>query len=179
MDTSFDTAGTSQQSTSGEYLTPRWVLDPLGPFDLDPCASIVRPWPTAKEHYTITDDGLLKPWVGRVWCNPPYGRASGSTFEGFLKKMSAHENGILLVFARTETKIFQHYVFGWASALLFLAGRVPFCDTTGQVVKDKHGKDGSPGSPSVLVAYDLFAESRNADCLRDCGLKGAFISLRP
>lgn len=35
-----------------EWLTPRNIVDALGPFDLDPCAPIVRPWPTAVQHYT-------------------------------------------------------------------------------------------------------------------------------
>lgn len=29
-----------------EWLTPPWLLSRLGSFDLDPCASVNRPWPT-------------------------------------------------------------------------------------------------------------------------------------
>ena len=59
-----------------EWLTPPEIIKALGgpkSFDLDPCAPIKRPWDMAKEHYTIADNGLLKPWHGRVWFNPPYG----------------------------------------------------------------------------------------------------------
>jgi len=56
-----------------EWLTPPEILRALGSFDLDPCSPINRPWPTARVHYTITDDGLSRPWMGRVWFNPPYG----------------------------------------------------------------------------------------------------------
>jgi hypothetical protein len=35
-----------------EYLTPPWILDALGEFDLDPCAPVKRPWDMAKKHYT-------------------------------------------------------------------------------------------------------------------------------
>lgn len=72
-------------TTSGrtEYLTPKYILDAIGPFDLDPCASIVRPWPTATKHYTRFDDGLMQPWDGLVWLNPPFGRsANGCDCEG-------------------------------------------------------------------------------------------------
>ena len=62
--------------TSDEWLTPKWILDRLGSFDLDPCASVERPWPTAARHYTVKEDGLLQRWEGVVWCNPPYGRAA-------------------------------------------------------------------------------------------------------
>ena len=36
-----------------EHLTPPWLIQSVGPFDLDPCAPIKRPWPTAKHHYTV------------------------------------------------------------------------------------------------------------------------------
>lgn len=32
-----------------EWLTPPEILLALGPFDLDPCAPIVRPWETADQ----------------------------------------------------------------------------------------------------------------------------------
>ena len=49
------------------WLTPPGIIKSLGEFDLDPCASLNRPWDTAKKHYTVEDDGLTKPWAGRVW----------------------------------------------------------------------------------------------------------------
>jgi hypothetical protein len=49
------------------WLTPPYIIESLGGFDLDPCSPIDRPWPTAKSHYTIIDDGLTKDWSGRVW----------------------------------------------------------------------------------------------------------------
>ncbi len=56
-----------------EWLTPPEIITSLGSFDLDPCSPIARPWPTAKTHFTIQDDGLSQKWDGRVWMNPPYG----------------------------------------------------------------------------------------------------------
>ena len=64
----------SAKMKNDEWLTPPEILRALGPFDLDPCAPIARPWETAATHYTAEDDGLSKPWAGRVWCNPPFGR---------------------------------------------------------------------------------------------------------
>jgi hypothetical protein len=71
------------------WLTPPHIIQSLGNFDLDPCASIDRPWDTAAHHYTVEDDGLIQPWFGRVWCNPPYGPKMG----GFLSKLATHERG--------------------------------------------------------------------------------------
>ncbi len=56
------------------WLTPKAIIDKLGPFDMDPCAAPVpRPWDTAKEMISLPEDGLLTPWKGFVWLNPPYG----------------------------------------------------------------------------------------------------------
>ena len=56
------------------WLTPPYIIEALGEFDLDPCSPINRPWDTAKKHYNVFDDGLAHQWEGRVWCNPPYGK---------------------------------------------------------------------------------------------------------
>ena len=56
------------------WLTPPAIIEPLGPFDLDPCAApSPRPWPTAARHIELPEDGLTAEWHGRVWCNPPFG----------------------------------------------------------------------------------------------------------
>ena len=68
--------GSHQSAKMGkdEWLTPPELIRALGEFDLDPCAPINRPWPTAGGHFTREDDGLTKEWFGRVWLNPPYCR---------------------------------------------------------------------------------------------------------
>ena len=91
----------NQSDGKDEWLTPPEIIKALGEFDLDPCAPVKRPWPTAEKHYTIQDNGLLKPWQGRVWCNPPYNDAAK-----WLARCAEHGNAIALVFARTETKMF-------------------------------------------------------------------------
>lgn len=157
--------GGHQSAVAGkdEWLTPPEVLKALGHFDLDPCSPISRPWPTAAEHFTVLDDGLSLPWTGRVWCNPPYGSATGQ----WLERLAAHGDGIALVFARTETAAWVQSVWARADAILFLFGRLHF-----------HHVDGTraaanSGAPSALVAYGL----RNADWLKRCGLPGAFVPL--
>ena len=103
-----------------EWLTPPDILDKLGDFDLDPCAPVVRPWPTANFHFT--ERGLEKDWFGRVWCNPPFGREAVK----WLAKMRDHGNGIALIPARTETAMFYDTVWGHADAVLFIKGRPHF-----------------------------------------------------
>lgn len=77
------------EGKSNEWLTPPEIIEALGPFDLDPCAPIERPWPTANRHYTVEDDGLRQPWDGFVWVNPPYGPHTWK----WLHKLAEHGRG--------------------------------------------------------------------------------------
>jgi phage N-6-adenine-methyltransferase len=134
-----------------EWLTPKWITDVLGPFDLDPCSPINRPWDTARKYYTIEDDGLLQPWQGFVWCNPPYGNKTGV----WMRKLAQHKDGgIALVFCRPGTAWFQDEVFCQATAILFLRGRINFYDIRG--VEAKH----NAGADSVLIAFGTEAVRR-------------------
>jgi hypothetical protein len=151
-----------------EWLTPPEIIDALGgprSFDLDPCAAVNQPWPTARAHYTVIDDGLNKPWRGRIWFNPPYG---GPSIVGpWMRRMAAHGIGTGLTFARTETDLFFTTIWKTATALLFLRGRLYF-----------HHLDGTrasanAGAPSVLIAYG----ERDAEMLEHCGLDGQYVAL--
>lgn len=127
-----------------EWLTPKWVLDPLGAFDLDPCASVVRPWDTAAKHYTIDDDGLSQEWSGRVWLNPPFHRYLRPKF---MQRMAEHNNGIMLIPAACETRPFREFVWGKASGILMLDRRPHFMNTAGVEAK------ANSGCTICLVAY--------------------------
>lgn len=133
----------SHSADTDVWLTPPYLKAPLGEFDLDPCAAINQPWPTAKTHYTKADNGLLKPWFGRVWLNPPYGAEANK----WLKRLAEHGEGTALIFARTETKSFFDYVWDVAVAVLFIRGRVKFCYPDGRQCPT------NAGAPSCLVAY--------------------------
>lgn len=144
------------------WLTPPEIVRSLGSFDLDPCSAEDMPWKIADNFYTEKDDGLAQEWQGRVFMNPPY----GPKLNLFLEKLSAHGDGVALVFARTETRAFFDYVWPKADAIMFLKGRVRFYRPDGT-----QGK--SSGSPSCLIAYG----QRNVDALYECGLDGVVIPL--
>jgi len=152
--------GFDHDRTTGkeEWLTPPHLLKALGPFDLDPCASIVRPWPTASHHFTTADNGLILPWLGRVFCNPPY----GSETPRWMQRMAEHQGGgIALIFARTETRTFFPWIWDYAHSFLFIKGRLSFYDTSGK-------KGGTAGAPSMLIAYS----TADGDCLQSCAVNG-------
>lgn len=156
----------SQKAKTETWLTPRFILDALGPFDLDPC-SAPNPnlWPTAREHFTFPhQDGLTLPWSGRVWLNPPYGNALGR----WMGKLAAHGTGTALIFARTETDAFFETVWREADAVMFLHGRLHFHTADGTRAK------GNGGAPSVLVAYG----AEDTERLLDSQLDGAFVPLK-
>jgi len=152
------------QGATDDWITPRAILDALPRFDLDPCECIPQPWPCAVEAYNRNQNGLLQPWDGRVWMNPPYGRQTAE----WLARLAQHGNGIALIFARTETDMFHRYVWERADGILFLRGRLFF-----------HRPDGSraphnAGGPSCLIAYG----GANVVALAESRLEGKLVELQ-
>lgn len=129
-------------ANADEWLTPPNILSALGPFDLDPCAPINRPWDMADRHYTVADDGLSKPWSGRIWLNPPYGAL---TFE-WMERLAKHQSGLALIFARTETHNFHKMIWDKAHSIFFFRGRLRFCRIDGSQAQNAN-------APSCLVSY--------------------------
>lgn len=146
-------------AASHVWLTPPEIIEALGPFDLDPCAApSPRPWPTAARHIELPEDGLAAEWSGRVWCNPPFGDQT----RVWLKRMAEHGNGIALTFARTDTRMFHHWVWLRASAVFFLRGRPKFYRPDGTKAA------GNSGGPICLIAYG----EANAVAIAESGLPG-------
>lgn len=151
------------KQTTIEWLTPPEIVKKIGKFDLDPCSPINPPFVHAKHNFTIQENGLTKAWFGRVYMNPPYGKG----MELWMEKLKHHGNGIALIFARTETKCFFNHIWGDAHAVLFVKGRIKFYNIDGE-------QKGTPGSPSIFVAYGI----ENAVALEKSGIDGKFIRLK-
>lgn len=166
--THFDWAYVEHQRRGGkstdDWQTPPHILKALGPFHLDPCASTEQHYRTATTMWTVNDGGFLKPWEGRVWLNPPYGKHT----RDWVRRLGDHGNGIALVFARVDTPLFQDEIFVRAHGCLFLRSRLYFIQRDGTRAKS------SGGAPSVLVAYGEW----NMEMLRLCGLKGSLIDIQ-
>ena len=147
----------SQINESIEWYTPPEIFTTLNTtFDLDPCSpGEGKDFVPARKRYTIHDDGLVQPWDGFVWLNPPYGRETGK----WLKKLAHHGDGIALVFARTDVNWF-HETARSASSLCFIARRVRFYKGGNEC------RGGSPGAGSMLIGFGNTAKS----VLMSCGL---------
>jgi hypothetical protein len=117
-------------SNTGDWYTPPEIVEAVrdlfdGRIDLDPCSnSHEAPNVPALVHFTREDDGLSRPWSGRVYLNPPYGKGIGPWIE---KVREEHEAGrvtaaVVLVKAATDTRWFR-----------VLSERYPRCEVAGRL----------------------------------------------
>ena len=117
-------------SNTGDWYTPPEIVEAVrdlfdGRIDLDPCSnSHEAPNVPALVHFTREDDGLSRPWFGRVYLNPPYGKGIGPWIE---KVREEHEAGrvtaaVVLVKAATDTRWFR-----------VLSERYPRCEVAGRL----------------------------------------------
>lgn len=171
------TLGSHQQciGKSQVHLTPRWILDALGPFDLDPCAATVRPWDCAETNLVEADNGLASFWPkdALAFLNPPFDRRQVGHW---IKKLAEHGNGIALLHARTETEWFQP-IWEDADLIVFLGRRVTFCKPDGSACTVTNAKTGkvsvaNSGAPVVLAAFGSLAVHR----LQASNLPGAYVA---
>jgi phage N-6-adenine-methyltransferase len=125
-------------STGNEWWTPPQYADSahivMGGIDLDPAScpeanAVIG----AKTYFTEADNGLLQPWHGRVWLNPPY-----SANKEFAQKMldevskgNVQEAVVLLGAHAIETQWFAPY---WNFVLCFTGHRIKFNTPTGPAV---------------------------------------------
>lgn len=110
---------------SKEYYTPSEYIElareVMGGIDLDPAShDIPQEWIQAKVYYTAGDDGLNKPWFGRVWLNPPYGKEGGDSNQMLWSQHTIAEYeagrieaGIVLVKAALGYKWFEELWYDW------------------------------------------------------------------
>lgn len=125
---------------NNEWYTPRFILQraraTMGGIDLDPASCpIAQKNVQAKRFFTKEDDGLTKPWRGKVWLNPPYCDGNMTLFvEKLLKELPHIDQAMLLSHNHLDTR--------WAQALLEkaevsinLSGRTRFLNLEGKMEK--------------------------------------------
>jgi hypothetical protein len=137
----------------------------LGEFDLDPCAApSPRPWSTAKRHIELPENGLEAAWNGRVWLNPPYDR--DNLMGEWVEKMAKHGSGIALLFARTDTAVWQEWIWPHCDSVLFISGRLAFYLPDGT-------RTNRSVAPSALIAWS----NEDTEALKRSGIVGALVKL--
>lgn len=164
------TLGSHQRTigASQTHITPKWIIDALGPFDLDPCAATVRPWDCAARNIVEAQDGLTQAWAGRVWLNPPFARYGVAAW---IRRLADHGDGIALLHARTETEWFGA-AWDRADAILFMGRRLVFRKPDGTPQTTKKGLVANSGAPPVLVAFGV----ENTRRLAVSGIQGQLVT---
>lgn len=86
--------GNRKQGPLVEWYTPAWVLEcaraAMGGIDIDPCTSeAAQELIQAKVYHTAATDGLVQPWEGRAFLNPPYRRLKGRFCQRLAEQMAA------------------------------------------------------------------------------------------
>jgi len=137
----------TNNSGCNEWYTPQRYIDlareVLGESDLDPAScAFANETVKARLFYSEDDDGLTKPWHGRVWMNPPY---SADLVLKFAEKFVGEYNdgnvteGIVLVNNATETAWFASLVNA-ATAVCFPRGRIRYQSQTRESLAPLQGQ---------------------------------------
>lgn len=126
-------------SNTDVWETPQAFFEELNRefrFETDVCA---LPENAKCDHFfTPKTDGLAQEWIGRCWCNPPYGRQIG---KWVAKAATSEALTVMLLPARTDTARFHDYCLG--REIRFIRGRIKFGDA----------KNSAP-FPSMIVIFD-------------------------
>lgn len=136
-------------SDSQEWYTPQYIFDYLNRiynFDLDPCATPLSA--KCDKYFTKEENGLIQDWNNHnVFCNPPYNRG----IKDWIEKGSKIVGGIcvMLIPARTDTKYWHEHIFGKASEIIFIKGRLKFYrNIEGKLVQGE-----SSTFPSAIIVF--------------------------
>ena len=119
------------QYPQDECYTPEWVFEKLGlVFDLDVASShhaLVKV-PT-KNRYTLEDNGLLQPWFGNIWMNPPFSKVTP-----WITKFLEHSNGICLVPLSSNGR-WVNTLWESNAVCCYLPANMAFQGASGHIVK--------------------------------------------
>jgi hypothetical protein len=148
---------------SDTWITPSWIIEKMGIFDLDPCGYLqdgVNPIvKTADNYFTESDNGLNKEWFGNVFVNFPYSQSREWLNKCKYEYLNNKEvkSIVVLCFVRSETKAWQENV-KYATGINLINKRVKFLNYLGE-------ERGNGNAPSCLIAFgeNAFERIKNID----------------
>lgn len=121
-----------RELTGDDYYTNPRILAAarlvLGSIDLDPAShAIANREVQARTFYTVSDNGLTKPWGGNVWLNPPFSKWS-SFVPKILSEWSTGNIRAMCVLSAMRTITTQYFapLLATVDAWCVIRGRIPF-----------------------------------------------------
>jgi hypothetical protein len=151
------------ESRSNAWYTPPVYLDAvrgvLGTIDLDPASDAVgNRTVQATTYYSGAHDGLVLPWHGSVFCNPPYGKRNGKSNQELWtqKAIAEYQAGrvyemILLVNAVVGERWFQPALDPYPICLV--CGRIAFLDACGNRPRNDEGHLRGPTHNNCFIYF--------------------------
>lgn len=139
-------------STTDEWPTPQELFDALDAefgFTLDCCATDANA--KVARYFDRASDGLVRPWHGVVWMNPPYGRQISAWVEKAYRSSMAGATVVCLIPARTDTAYWHDFAMR-AAELRFIRGRLSFTSVLQDERRAATGAHNAP-FPSVVVVF--------------------------
>jgi len=154
----------NENSRETEWYTPAYIIEAarkvMGEIDLDPASSPAsQERIKALDYYTREQDGLSRPWPGRVWLNPPY---SQPAIDDFCLKLEAEcgagntTQAVIITNNGTETHWGQ-VLLKLCTAVCFHDGRVRFWAPDRESVTPLQGQMISYYGPEVVAFCREFA----------------------
>jgi phage N-6-adenine-methyltransferase len=141
----FMATGIHVSDDSYEWFTPKEYIDAarklMGSIDLDPASceeaqTIIQ----AGKYYTKEDNGLIQPWFGNVWINPPYNMPLIEQFSNKVIQEYKDNNinsAVILTNNATDTNWF-HSLLEYPVCLT--KGRIQFWSTNNTVSQPRCGQ---------------------------------------
>lgn len=133
-----------------EWETPHELFNGLeewwGIFNLDVCANESNK--KCKNYYTKKDNGLIQPWEGVVWCNPPYSNQKPWIEKAIqTTKEDPSTHVMMLIPSKFESNYFTELILesGYVKSIFLIRGRLQYLQDGKKV--------GSPIFGSCLIEY--------------------------
>jgi ParB family chromosome partitioning protein len=142
-DTTRGTTGTGWNEWCSPDPIPSMARYVMGDIDVDPASTaFANKTVKARIYFTKQDDGLSKPWGGRVYLNPPYSRR---LIRKFVSKLCAEyragrvPTAILLTHNFSDASWFREAA-QLATAICFTRRRVKFYEPNGKIARPTQGQ---------------------------------------
>lgn len=136
-------------TTNDEFGTPHQTYQQgikLAGFTptLDVCSNVFNP--KCAKFFTIRENALNQQWTEDFFMNPPYSKVKQFIKYAYEQHQTHNVNGLILTYAKTDTKWFHQYIQGKAE-IHFIEGRIRFMDYYGRPTPHP-----AP-YPSIFVIY--------------------------